>query len=86
MARQEDSTTLIDRLRELLLDFAEQVTTDPQDLEYAGEAALYVLELIQPAVEALEDGRYLDCVKYLDGCSLDVATASVRVSHKQLCR
>jgi tetratricopeptide (TPR) repeat protein len=73
VARQEDSTTLIDRLRELLLDFAEQVTTDPQDLEYAREAALYVLEFIQPAVEALEDGRYLDCVKYLDGCSLDVA-------------
>jgi hypothetical protein len=44
VARQEDSTTLIDRLRELLLDFAEQVTTDPQDLEYAREAALYVLE------------------------------------------
>lgn len=73
MAEREDSRSLAERLYAGLLEVVEQHAPSEEDLEYGKEVVSYVIELMRPALEALERDDFLDCVRYLDDVCMNVA-------------
>lgn len=73
MAEREDSRSLTDRLYEILLKGIEQHAPNEGDLEYGKEVVSYVIELMRPALQALEREDFLECVRHLDDVSMNIA-------------
>lgn len=74
MTGRKDESPLHERMREALIRSIEQAFPGPGQFERGKEIAEYAMDLVRPALDALEEKDYLDCLRHLDAVAID-ATA-----------
>ena len=66
MVERENSRSLTKRIYEAALNRVEQHAQNKEDFEYGKDVVSHVIEVMRPALDALEREDFLDCVRHLD--------------------